>query len=162
MKYFLLILLSSALAKAHVVVSPKTAPAGEYAKLVFMVPHGCEGSPTTKITVMIPEGVMAVKPQVNQGWKIAIKKVKLTKPFMSHGKEITEAVSEVSWMGGPLADEHMEEFGLSVKLPDVEGDLLFPVTQQCKKGVSEWSDKPTSEHVKHGHSLPAPVVKLTK
>lgn len=162
MKFFALILLSSMLANAHVVVNPKTAVAGEYAKLVFMVPHGCEGSPTTKITVTIPEGVMAVRPQVNQGWKIAIKKMKLAKPFMSHGKEVTEAVTEVSWTGGPLPDEHMEEFGLSVKLPEAEGDLLFPVLQKCKKGESDWADKPTSEHVKHGHSLPAPVVKLTK
>lgn len=166
MQRSLLVLLISAfilsVAKAHVGVNPKTAVAGDYAKLTFMVPHGCDGSPTTKITISIPEGVMAVKPQVNPGWKIAIKKIKLAKPLMSHGKEITEGVSEVSWTGGPLSDEHFDEFGISVKLPDSEGELLFPVTQKCKKGESEWKDKPGSEHVKHGHSLPAPVLKLTK
>jgi uncharacterized protein YcnI len=126
-------------ALAHVTLDPKAEAPGSYAKLVFRVPHGCDGSPTTKITVRIPEGVVSVKPQVHPGWKIAIRTGKYAKPVTLHGKEVTEGVVEVSWSGGPLDDAYMDEFGMSVKLPDSLGArLVFPTIQTCKKGQSEW------------------------
>lgn len=72
---------------AHVTLEPSSAPAGEYAKLVFRVPHGCEGSATVKITVKLPEGVLSVKPQVHPGWKISTKKTTLKEPAVLHGKK---------------------------------------------------------------------------
>lgn len=147
---------------AHVTIDPKSAPAGEYAKLVFRVPHGCDGSPTTKITVRIPEGVVSVKPQVHPGWKITTKTGKYSKPVTIHGKEIKEGLTEVTWTGGPLPDAYMDEFGLSVKLPSESAEkLYFPTVQTCTKGTSAWIDESSSEH---GHSgkLPAPVLVLEK
>jgi uncharacterized protein YcnI len=153
------------LAPAHVTVTPKTATSGGYAKLTFRVPHGCDGSATTGITVKIPDGVVAVKPQVHPGWKITVKKAHLAQPYTSHGQSVSEAVTEVSWTGGPLDDAYMDEFGLSVKLPDRPGErLLFPVHQKCKKGAADWAMDPGMMHGEHGehagHGLPAPVVTL--
>jgi uncharacterized protein YcnI len=149
-------------AKAHITVDPKSAPAGSYAKLVLRVPHGCDGSATVRITVQIPDGVLSVKPQVHAGWKIGIKKKKLAKPVMLHDAEVTETVSEVSWSGGSLPDEYMDEFGLSVKLPDADGArLLFPVIQECKKGVMHWTSATASGHGEHSAQLPAPALSLT-
>jgi uncharacterized protein YcnI len=156
-------ILPSVPALAHVTIEPKEAPAGSYAKLVFRIPHGCDGSPTTKITIQIPDGVLSVKPQVHLGWEIGIKKRKLPKPIMLHDMEITESVAEVSWSGGSLPDEYMDEVGMSVKLPQRDGaKLLFPVTQDCKKGSMHWTSVTASGHGEHAAQLPAPALSLTK
>lgn len=155
-----IILLTPFLSGAHVTLVPKTARSGEYTKLVFRVPHGCDGSPTTKITVQLPSGSVSVKPQVNTGWKIKIKKVKLNPPVTLHGKEITETLSEVTWEDGNLSDDYMDEFGISLKLPDKQGEkLIFPVIQTCKKGVNRWAEVSTGEHVGHS-AFPAPILIL--
>jgi uncharacterized protein YcnI len=165
-KYFVSVIVVFGLwsfpASAHVVVDPAAAPAGGYTKLTFRVPHGCDGSPTVKITVQIADGVLSVKPQVHPGWEIAIKKKKLAKAVQLHGEDVTEVVSEVSWSGGPLADEYMDEFGMSVKLPSIKGArLLFPVIQECKKGTMSWTAARASGHGDHAGSLPAPAIHLT-
>jgi uncharacterized protein YcnI len=161
----MLYLISSLLpasAFAHVTMQPKEAPAESYAKLTFRVPHGCNGSPTTKITVRIPEGVLSVKPQVHPGWKIATKTRKIAKPVKLHGAMITESVSEVSW-SGLLSDEYMDEFGMSVKLPAGAGSrLLFPVEQECKKGTLQWAFAKASGHGENAAQLPAPALRLTQ
>lgn len=151
-------------AYAHVTVHPKKAPAGSYAKLVFRVPHGCAGSATTGLIVSIPKGVLAVKPQVHTGWTITTKTKKFDKPVRLHGKDIAQGVSEVTWTGGPLDDAYMDEFGLSVKLPNQPGEkLVFPVIQICQKGRSEWtSTKSSAHHADTGKGLPAPIVTLEK
>ncbi len=126
---------------AHVTMEANHANAGGYAKLIFSVPHGCDGLATTKITVRLPEGVLSAKPQVHPGWEISTKEVKLKKPTLLHGKPVTETISEVSWSGGPLQDQFMDEFGLSVLLPDRPGEtLLFPVIQECGKQTSNWTE----------------------
>ena len=146
----------------HVTIDPKSALAGEYAKLVFRIPHGCDGSPTTKITVKIPEGVVSVKPQVHPGWKISVKKGTYSKPVALHSKEIKEGLIEVTWNGGPLPDDYMDEFGLSVKLPDDGRDkLFFPAIQKCRNGVNEWVETGPTDHGHHG-KLPSPILLLEK
>ena len=54
--------LAASPAAAHVYLEGKQATVGASYKAVFAVPHGCSGSPTVKIRVQIPEGVIAVKP----------------------------------------------------------------------------------------------------
>lgn len=151
--------LTSTVAFAHVTMEPHAAAAGAYTKLTFRVAHGCDGSPTKRLTVRVPEGTMAVKPQVHTGWDITTKKVKLAVPFKMHGKEIKESVSEVTWSGGTLSDEYMDEFAMSVKLPEnATGMLAFPVTQECAKGSLQWSEIPKTEN-DHGE-YPAPTLKI--
>ena len=43
-------------ASAHVTVTPSDTAAGAYVVLTFSVPHGCDGSPTTGITIQMPGG----------------------------------------------------------------------------------------------------------
>src|SRR5690606_9276508 len=133
----------------------KDARPGSYAKLTFRVPHGCEGEATTGITVLIPDGVLSVKPQVNPGWEISIRKKKLKKPVRLHGKAVLEGVSEVSWSGGPLPDEHMDEFGVGMKLPETPGALIaFPVIQRCKSKTTRWEMVPKPGQDAHSLSFP--------
>ena len=49
-------------ASAHVTGTPSDATAGAYTVLTMSVPHGCEGSPTTKVEIQVPESVLSVTP----------------------------------------------------------------------------------------------------
>jgi periplasmic copper chaperone A len=126
-------------ASAHVTTSPTEVQAG-YTYTEFSVPHGCDGSATTKLTVRIPTGIASVKPQEVAGWTIATKEGTLPEPVSIFGEETTEGVTEVSWTGGPLADSHLQLFGLSFFASDtLAGETVyFPTVQRCKEGVHRW------------------------
>jgi periplasmic copper chaperone A len=148
-------------AAAHVTANPGEAVADSFAKFDLRVGHGCDGSPTTRLTVKIPDGVTSVAPQVVPGWQIATKTGKLAEPVEMHGETITEGVREVSWTGGPLADGHMAEFGLSVHVPDKAGAVLyFPTVQTCERGVHRWIQIPEQDQDPFELDEPAPFVTL--
>ncbi len=65
--------MAAAPASAHVFVQSGPATIGGSYRAVLAVPHGCGASPTTKITVHIPEGMIAVKPMPKPGWLIETK-----------------------------------------------------------------------------------------
>ena len=154
--------LFSSFAFGHVTLDGGEAVSGSYYKAVFTVPHGCEGSPTVKIRVRIPDGVTSVKPQARAGWKLATVKSKLATPIDNgHGSKITEGVTEVSWSGGPLPDDQFEEFKIQMKLPDSpDATLYFPVVQECAKGVTRWIEVPEAGKSSHDYRAPAPALKL--
>jgi uncharacterized protein YcnI len=148
---------------AHVTLEVRQAPADSYYKATLAVPHGCKGSPTTRIRVRIPEGVLGVKPQPKPGWKLEITRVKLNPPLDDgHGGKITETVGEVSWSGGPLADEYFDEFKMVTRLPDRPGaTLYFPVVQECVQGVHRWIEIPAPGKAARDYREPAPALLLT-
>jgi uncharacterized protein YcnI len=148
-------------AGAHVTVESSSLKPGAYTKLTFRIPHGCEGASTTKVSIQLPAGVLSVKPQVHPGWTIAMNETALDKPATLHGKQITKRISEVTWSGGVLPDEYMDEFGMSVKLPETIGALSFPVVQTCEKGVANWTEVVTDEHAFHMAKSPAPFIVLS-
>jgi uncharacterized protein YcnI len=112
--------------------------------------------------VRIPDGVTSVKPQPKPGWKLAITRVKLAKPIdAGHGRTINETVSEVSWSGGELADEHFDEFRITMKLPDRAGaTLYFPVVQDCREGVHRWIEIPEKGRPADELKEPAPALRV--
>ena len=156
------VLIAGAPAGAHVSPSPGEVPAGGYSTVFFQVPHGCDGSPTTKVAIRIPEGVSAVKPEVVAGWTASTTTAALAQPITMHGKEITTRVSEVTWTGGPLADDQFQRFGISMKLPDDEvgTELAFPTVQTCVPGSTSWIEIP--EEGKAEPDKPAPMLTLAK
>lgn len=148
----------SPFAVAHVTLDQPAGQADTYHKLTFRVGHGCDGSPTKSITVMLPESVTGAKPMPKAGWKISTVKGKLSVPQESHGKAITTAVREVTWTGGPLADDHFDEFVVQAKLPVEPGKVYFKVVQQCVKGSMAWDELPGDAGVKL--LAPAPVLTI--
>jgi uncharacterized protein YcnI len=148
---------------AHVTLEQKTAAVGAPYKAVFRVPHGCDGSPTVRLQVRIPEGVIGIKPMVKPGWKIATVRGPYKKAHAYfHGAKFTEGVKEVTWSGGNLPDEFYDEFVLSVF---IAGDLTpgstlyFPVEQQCEKGAHHWIEVPSGDRPTEND--PAPGLTLT-
>ena len=153
-------------AAAHVTLEKRQAPVGSYYKAVFAVPHGCAGSPTVKLRVQIPEGVIGIKPMPKAGWTLETVKGKYAAEYEHHGSKVSEGVKEVVWSGGKVVDDNYDEFVFSSFLttglkPDTT--LYFPVVQECEQGVSRWIDIPSSEgHSGHGpgSKTPAPGLKL--
>src|SRR5215469_9123505 len=158
--------LAAAPASAHVFLQGKQATVGTDYKAVFVVPHGCVGSPTTKLRVQIPEGVLASEPAPVAGWSVETVKGKFAGEYDYKGGKVSEGIKEVAWSGGKLPDKTRQEFVIEAYLtgglkPDTT--LYFPVVQECERGVSRWIEIPPDGAV-HSHEgkWPAPGVKLTK
>ena len=116
-----------AAARAHVTLErPEAAVGGGY-KAIFRVPHGCSESPTVKVRVRIPEGVIGVKPMPKAGWQLETVKAKYDKPYQMYHSTLTEGVREVTWTG-KLLDENYDEFVLSTysgRRPEARHDFVF-------------------------------------
>ena len=128
---------------AHISLVDKSAPAGSAYKAAFLVGHGCDGSATTGISVQIPAGFQGAKPYPKAGWTLAVSKAKLAQPYDSHGKQVTEDVSVVSWTAASkdavLPDAYVDEFMLRGTLLHASGPLWFKVLQTCENGSQDWS-----------------------
>jgi periplasmic copper chaperone A len=159
-----LLALAASPASAHVSLETKQAAIGASYKAVFAVPHGCTGSPTVKLRVQIPEGVIAVKPMPKAGWSVDVVEGKYTAEYDYHGNKVSSGAKEVVWSGGKLPDHNYDEFVISTFLTDglkPNTTLYFPVVQECEKGVSRWIEIPAegAARSQEGKS-PAPGVKL--
>jgi hypothetical protein len=171
---------------AHAVIQQKDAESGSYYKGVIGISHGCEGSATTKVTIDIPYGLRGTKPMPKAGWQLDVVKSELEKPYNSHGKVVTEDVTQISWYGNTLDDAHYDEFAFRGQIGvGTTTRLYFPVRQECVVGEVNWNQKPGDkadakahhgEHSRHanplsGHGVhaghgaekldfPAPVVRV--
>jgi uncharacterized protein YcnI len=149
-------------ASAHATLEVAQAPVKASYKGVVRVGHGCEGSPTLKVRVRIPEGVVAVKPVPKPGWTLETVRGAYAKPADYYGQQLTEGVREIVWTG-KLLDEHYDEFGfrgfISAGL-EPGTTLYFPVVQECEKGAHRWIEIPAAGKSAHDLKEPAPGVKL--
>ena len=149
-------------ATAHIVLSEPKAVAGSYYKATLRVGHGCNGAATTGLNVQVPAGFQGAKPQPKAGWNIATRKAKLSKPYNSHGKTVTDDVVELRWSAGSqeahLPDDQFDEFAFMGRLPDQAGPLWVKVLQTCENGQSDWSEIPASGTSTRGLKLPAALL----
>lgn len=149
---------------AHIVLEEKNAPASTSYKAVLRVGHGCEGSATTSLIVQLPSGFKGAKPMPKAGWTLAIQSGKLSTPYISHGKPITEDVTEIRWTANSqdswLQDTYYDEFILHGTLPDTPGPLWFKVRQICEKGRNDWVEIPASGTSTQGLKMPAALLEV--
>jgi len=160
------VLLAAAPASAHVFLEGKQAAIGADYKAIFIVPHGCAGSPTIKLRVQIPEGVIATAVTPVPGWNVETVKGKYAGEYDHKGAKVSEGIKEVAWSGGKLPDKTRQEFVIETFLTDglkPNTTLYFPAVQECEQGVSRWIEIPP-DGAPHSHEgkWPAPGVKLTK
>lgn len=149
---------------SHIVLDEPAARAGSSYKAVLRVGHGCAGSPTTAIKVQIPAGLRGAKPMPKAGWVVATRLEKLAQPYVSHGKQITEDVAEISWTAASrenwLPDAFFDEFVLRGNLPQKPGALWFKVLQSCETGSNDWSELPASGSSTKGLKSPAVLLEI--
>ena len=135
-------------AQAHIVLDIQSAPAGSYYRGALRVGHGCEGSPVRQIVVTIPDGVQGAKPMPKPGWRIDIQRKTLAQPYVSHGRTVSEDVSEISWTAKTpddyLQHAHYDEFVVFAKLPEAPGRLYWKSSQICEQGRIDWNELPTA------------------
>ncbi len=157
------IVLAASPASAHITLQAKEAAIGAPYDAVFVVPHGCAGSATTRIRVQIPEGVIVIKPMPTAGWNVETVTGKYAAAYDYQGSSVSEGAKEVVWSGGKLPDHTREEFAVSTFLTGgLKADtvLYFPTVQECEQGVSRWIDIPVDPAHAHDSKWPAPGVKL--
>ncbi len=154
--------LVAAPASAHVTVTPTETAAGAYTVLTFSVGHGCEGSPTNKITIQVPEGINTVTPTRQPFYDVKVTKEKLAEPVKdAHGNELTERDATIVYTAKtPLPDGQRDAFEVSLQLPEEEGTLAFPTVQTCEKGETAWVEE-TPEGATEEPESPAPAFEVT-
>ncbi|WP_285105581.1 DUF1775 domain-containing protein [Promicromonospora sp. MEB111] len=140
-----LVALGTTTAAAHVTITPSTTAAGATAVLRVEIPHGCEESATTAITIRVPEEATDVTASGTDRWAVE------------------QSPDGLTWTTDePLPDGEHAEVEFSVRLPDDAGaTLVFPIVQQCEVGEAAWTE--VAEHG-DGHDAlerPAPVLVVT-
>lgn len=161
----IVLLASIAPAAAHVVLEKPAAVLGAPYKGVLKVTHGCKGAATIRIKVQIPEGVIAVKPMPKPGWSVETGRAAYARAYaFYHGMTMSEGVREITWSGGPLADEHYDEFvfaGFVAKELPPDTTLYFPVEQTCTTGAHHWAEIPAAGQDPHSLEQPAAALHVT-
>ncbi len=126
-------------ADAHARPNKSTVPAGSRQEVRFTIEHGCNGSPTIKLQVKLPDSVVKPEAAARTGWV----------------SDFDASANTITWSGGSLSAKTKGDFGVTVTFPKTKGAvLLFPMVQTCKKGSLRWIEGPKS-------SYPAPSVTLT-
>ena len=131
---------------AHIDPDPAEAQAGSRLTVGFTVEHGCDGSPTMRLDMRLPEGVIDPVPEPVQGWDVSI--------------ETIDGDTIVTFAGGPLSDDAEGTFGVTITLPpEPDTTIFFPFVQRCEVGEIRWIGLP----VEPGDELdePAPAMALT-
>ena len=147
-------------AEAHVTLEIQQAPPNSTYRAVFRVPHGCEGAPTIRVTVRLPEGVTEARPMPKAGWTLRTVPRATAPAAAGHGA--APPVAEVIWEGGSLDDAHYDEFIVRMRLPDRAGELLYiPVVQDCPDGKqAAWVEIPEPGRRVTDYRMPAPALRL--
>lgn len=166
LRHILAIVLAAALASpagAHVSIDNPDVKGGPF-KARFNVPHGCKGSPTTAVRITIPEGIIGIKPMPKPGWTLTMKRAPYAKTYdYFHGMKVSEGVTEVTWSGGQLPDDQMDEFVLALFVTDAfkPGDAIYiPVDQTCVEGSQAWTEVPSAGQNAHDLKAPAPTLRV--
>lgn len=150
-------------ASAHVSIDNAETKGGTF-KARFNVPHGCDGFATTAVKITIPEGIIGVKPMPKPSWTLATTKAAYAKTYdYFHGMKVSEGVKTVTWSGGTLLNEHIDEFTLSMfvtKSFTPGTKVYFPVEQVCEKGSHAWVEIPAEGQDAHDLKSPAPAIKI--
>jgi len=148
--------------RAHATLDVKTASQGSL-RAAVRVPHGCEGSATVAVKLAIPEGIIGVKPAPKAGWTVETVKGPYAKAYDHFHGKVSEGVKEIIWRGGPLLDEHYDEFIFVGFVSDAfapGNQVAFPVTQECEKGQLAWSEVAAPGGEPRSLKYPAPILKI--
>jgi uncharacterized protein YcnI len=158
------LLLIATPASAHIVLEDPAALAGSSYRAAFRVGHGCSGSPTMALRVVLPAGVRGAKPMPKAGWTLAVRREVLAQPYDSHGKTVREDVVEIGWTASApdhaLSDDWYDEFVLRATLPVQAGPLWFRVLQTCASGQLDWADIPARGTSTRGLKAPAVLLEV--
>ncbi|MCF6736717.1 DUF1775 domain-containing protein [Blastococcus sp. KM273129] len=159
------VLAGAGAASAHVRVTSSDAAPGGFGELTFRVPNESDTASTVSLRVQIPAETplasVSVKPV--PGWTATTSTGPVDPPVEVHGSEVTEAVTEITWVADPgagIAPGQYQTFSISAgPIPEVD-EISFPAIQTYDDGVEQAWIEPTVEGQDEPES-PAPVLSLT-
>ncbi|MET0729222.1 MAG: DUF1775 domain-containing protein [Acidimicrobiales bacterium] len=128
-------------AGAHVELEPGEAVAGSTTTLTFSFHHGKDGTATTGLEVLLPEGASVVEIPSIAGWV----------------SELDLDAGIVTWSGGSSPDGVEARFPLIVSLPTTPGEVLFKTIQTTDAGELAWIEEDAGDGE---DSSPAPRLTL--
>jgi uncharacterized protein YcnI len=151
------------IAFAHPTLQVQQARLGAAYKAVMRIGHGCDGAATTRVRIVLPEGVLAAKPMPKPGWTVEIVRGQYAQAHKYYRDALVkEGPKELIW-SGRLADEHYDEFVFSAYLSGsltAATTLYFPVYQECDATVVAWNQVPAAGETAHSLKKPAPALTL--
>lgn len=150
-------------ASAHAVLERKEAAPNAAYRGVVQIMHGCDGRPTTRVSVTVPEGVTGAKPMPKPGWTISTVKSAYARAYPSFHGQVSEGVTRITWSGGSLPDDQVDEFTFFARISDAfapGATIYFPVEQDCTEGSYRWSEVPAEGESARGLKAPAPAVRI--
>ena len=157
-----LLLVSPLPALAHATLAVTEATPGRAYRGVVRIGHGCDGSPTTRLTVRVPDGLLDAKPMPKAGWTLETRRGPYARPYTLWGKTVTDGVTEITW-DGRLDPEHYDEFTFVARVADTlspGATLYVPVVQGCARGATNWVEIPKEGEDPHALKGPAPAIRL--
>ena len=160
----LLLTVSTNVAFSHATLERKEASPNATYRGVIQITHGCEGTPTKRVSVTIPEGVIGAKPMPKPGWTLSLEKAPYAKAYPYYHGDISEGVENHN----PGAEENCPtikstRFTFLARVTDTfapGATVYFPVEQDCVKGAYRWSEIPAPGQNAHSLQSPAPGVTI--
>lgn len=109
-------------AMAHMTFQTGTSAPGESYRGVLILPHGCDGAPTDRVRVTLPEGFVDAEAEAKDGWTL------------------DQGDGHIEWSGGSVADDAVETFAFTGSFAEdaPETDIVFPVEQYCGDVAMGW------------------------
>ncbi|WP_342107103.1 DUF1775 domain-containing protein [Methylobacterium sp. SI9] len=152
-------------AQAHAVLERKQASPGSTYRGVVQIMHGCDGKPTTQVRVSIPEGLIGAKPMPKAGWTLAMTRGAYARTYATHHGTASEGVTSITWSGGSLPDDEVDEFTFLAQVADTfepGATVYVPVQQDCTEGSHSWSDIPKPGQDAHDLKAAAPAFRIVQ
>jgi hypothetical protein len=159
----LLVTLSTTAALSHATLERKEASPNARYRGVVQIHHGCKGQPTTRVSVAIPEGVIGAKPMPKPGWQVATETGAYARAYPDFHGDVREGVKRITWSGGSLADDQVDEFTFLARVTDAfapGSTVYFPVEQDCASGNHRWVEIPNAGAAAGSLKAPAPGVTI--
>ncbi|MCJ2134586.1 DUF1775 domain-containing protein [Methylobacterium sp. J-026] len=150
-------------AQAHAVLERKQASPGSSYRGVVQIMHGCSGKPTTRVSVTIPEGLIGAKPMPKPGWTVATTRGAYARTYTTHHGTASEGVTAITWSGGSLPDDAVDEFTFLAQVADTfepGATVYVPVQQDCTEGGYSWSEIPKAGQDAHDLKAAAPAFRI--
>lgn len=141
-----LVVASGQSAFAHVVVKPAEVLTAQFQTFTVSVPNE-KDNPTTKLKLIVPEGLEYVTPTVKNGWKIKSEKSK-------------DTVKSITWSDGSIGVDLRDEFTFSAKLPSEATELKWKAYQTYSDGSTVSWDKETDNGHDGSDTGPFSVTKV--
>jgi len=148
-------------AAAHATLETAEVAAGTTYKAVMRIPHGCDGKPTTAVSIEIPEGVIAAKPMPKAGWNLETEWGAYATTHDYYGTPMSEGVRLIRWSGGELPDDFYDEFVFRARITGglAGHTLAFKTVQDCPGGARvAWTEIAAPGQDPHDLARPAPTL----